>query len=79
MMYGHTYIKLVLSIVVEVFLKVFPDIASYLCHVTQSVLFAGSQEIQRILWNPKIHYRIHNCPPPIPILSQLDPVYAPTS
>ena len=36
-------------------------------------LFSASQEISRILWNPKLY------PAPVPNLSQINPVPTPTS
>jgi hypothetical protein len=39
--------------------------------------FSASQEIPCILWNPKVHYHIHKCLSPAPILSHIDPVHTP--
>jgi hypothetical protein len=36
----------------------------------------ASQEIPRILLNPKVYCDIYMSPPPVPFLSQLNPVYA---
>ena len=39
--------------------------------------FSASHEIPRIICYPKDHYRIHKCPPPVPIQSQLNTFHTP--
>jgi len=41
--------------------------------------FSASHEIPCILWNLKVHYCFYKCLPPVPTLSQINPVHDPLS
>jgi len=45
------------------------------CPSREAYQFSASQEIPHILWNPKVHHHVYKCPPPVPILGQIDPVH----
>jgi hypothetical protein len=36
---------------------------------------SDSEEIRRLLWNPKVYYCVHNSPAPVRILSPMNPVH----
>jgi hypothetical protein len=79
---GYSYLAhhiiICLYYIIFIFLTKFTYLFIPWSRVLLEKLTGFQLEIPRILWNPKVHYRIHKCLPHFPLLSQLDSTHIPT-
>ena len=73
---GHSNVIVIVILIIIIIIIIYPMQQSPSWEANR---FSASQEIARILLNPKVHYHSHKCPPTVPILSQLERVHTPTS
>jgi hypothetical protein len=71
--------------IVKLEMVIYTDCGAYLLiycteksHYGDVKRLSAVKEIPRILWNPMVCYFTQKCPLPVPILSQLDSIHAPT-